>query len=318
MRLAVPFIALTLLSVACGGLSEAPGIPTGVDIDDDEDEIPDANTPEPPEEDSGTEDAGVPVVDAGEPVDDEIPGANVRLRSNDAFDGYLTDAKGRALYMYVEDLAGSRKTACLNSCAVDFAPFDALELVAGNGLDEKDFVRFHRDDGAWQQSYKGHPLYYRTDEVGSTEVTGDGTRGLWYVARDYSVFRMKRKDVAPLGNGLFGTPFLTDGLGRALYVYLTDTPGDASTAPVSTCEGECLVKWPVWSSDEDITKTIMPSSFGPELFGVFEREDGTKQLTFRGFPLYYFLDDDLPGEAAGHNQGEWRVVDPLTFAPEAG
>lgn len=108
---------------------------------------------------------------------------------------------------------------------------------------------------------------------------------------------LKLASSATLGN------YLTDGSGRALYLYSKDFPaasGAAASAAVSNCSGGCLTAWPVFHAD-----TVAP---GPGLhaadFGELTRADGTKQTTFHGWPLYYFANDmqasDIKGEGVGN------------------
>jgi predicted lipoprotein with Yx(FWY)xxD motif len=52
-------------------------------------------------------------------------------------------------------------------------------------------------------------------------------------------------------------------------------------------------------------------------FGVFERTPGdnsTRQLTYRGYPLYFHTPDAAPGATTGHMSGAWRAIDPAAFA----
>lgn len=98
--------------------------------------------------------------------------------------------------------------------------------------------------------------------------------------------------------------YLTDAKGITLYWFAKDTPG------VSACSGGCLTKWPVFYRE-----TVAPSA---ELegsdFGTITREDGTKQTTFRGYPLYYFFKDTAAGDTNGQGAGGvWFTVDPTDF-----
>lgn len=107
---------------------------------------------------------------------------------------------------------------------------------------------------------------------------------------------------AALGN------YLTDGSGRALYLYSKDFPaasGAAASTAVSNCSGGCLTAWPVFHAE-----TIAP---GPGLraadFGELTRADGSKQTTFHGWPLYYFASDTQPGDTKGEGVGNvWFVL----------
>ena len=50
-----------------------------------------------------------------------------------------------------------------------------------------------------------------------------------------------------------------------------------------------------------------------KLLGTTERDDGSTQVTYRGHPLYYYVDDPA-GEVLCHNVdefgGRWLVVEP--------
>jgi predicted lipoprotein with Yx(FWY)xxD motif len=113
---------------------------------------------------------------------------------------------------------------------------------------------------------------------------------------------LKLANSATLGN------YLTDGSGRALYLYSKDFPaasGAAASTAVSNCSGGCLTAWPVFHAD-----AIAP---GPGLnaadFGELTRSDGTKQTTFHGWPLYYFASDAQATDTKGEGVGNvWFVL----------
>jgi predicted lipoprotein with Yx(FWY)xxD motif len=99
--------------------------------------------------------------------------------------------------------------------------------------------------------------------------------------------------------------YLTDGAGRTLYVFGADLAGDCESPPVSTCEGDCLLSWPIFHAE--------PRELGPGLdagaFGSFLRADGTPQTTYYGWPLYYYKNDLKPGDATGHGSGVWGLAE---------
>ena len=48
-----------------------------------------------------------------------------------------------------------------------------------------------------------------------------------------------------------------------------------------------------------------------------KREQGEKQTTFRGFPLYYWANHKAAGDTLGQNVSNvWFVVDPANFPPQ--
>jgi predicted lipoprotein with Yx(FWY)xxD motif len=244
------------------------------------------------------------------------PRANLRLGHTVEFDGYLMDGAERPLYMFAEDVAGSPSSACLDACAKEWPPFDLLEVEPEPGILENEVTRFHRQDGRWQSAYKGHPLYYRASELGSRDVTGDAHDGRWFVARDYLAFISFTMSFAPAGSDSFDAGFLTNGFGRALYVCFDDAPGDADTAPVSSCVGDCARRRPLWSVSEAARTSILPSVMNASDISTFTRPDGVLQLALRGWPIYYFSGDEDVGDVQGQNQNAWRAIDPVNFGKQ--
>jgi predicted lipoprotein with Yx(FWY)xxD motif len=96
-------------------------------------------------------------------------------------------------------------------------------------------------------------------------------------------------------SGDMGT-YLTDGSGKALYLY---TP-DKTTK--STCNGPCAGIWPPLTTTGTATATGDAKS---ALLGTTTRDDGTKQVTYNGHPLYYFAGDKSAGETKG--QGVMKI-----------
>ncbi|MFC5403658.1 plastocyanin/azurin family copper-binding protein [Cohnella soli] len=86
-----------------------------------------------------------------------------------------------------------------------------------------------------------------------------------------------------------GSEYLTDGHGMTLYLFTKDM------ADLSTCQGACLTNWPVFYSD----RLILPEGAPASDFGVSVRSDGAKQLTYKGWPLYYFAKDAKAGDTNG-------------------
>lgn len=246
--------------------------------------------------------------------------ANLRLARTDRFDGYLTDAYGQALYMFTGDVAGASESACLDDCARAWLPFDVSSPRPSSQLAAEDVSRFHRQDGSWQTTYKGHPLYVHASELGSRDVSGDGTDSQWFVARDYLVFLSAARSFAPAGTSSLRPMYLTDGYGRTLYVCLDDQPRTAASEAVSTCDTNCTLKRPVFSTAETDRTTLLPSLFDPSELRTLVRTDGQAQLMYRGWPLYYYSGDTAVGSTDGHNDRAWRALDPISFGenPEPG
>ena len=99
--------------------------------------------------------------------------------------------------------------------------------------------------------------------------------------------------------------FLTDGSGRAVYLWVKDT-GDTSA-----CTGACAGAWPPVTATGTVTAS---GSAKASDLGTITRSDGTKQVTYDGHPLYYFSGDSGPGTASGQGSdgfgAKWWLVAP--------
>jgi predicted lipoprotein with Yx(FWY)xxD motif len=95
--------------------------------------------------------------------------------------------------------------------------------------------------------------------------------------------------------------FLTDAKGMTLYTFRKDTAGK------SACAGDCVTKWPLYYRE----KVGVTGSLKDNDFATITREDGQKQTTYKGMPLYYFAGDKAPGETTGDKVRDvWDVAKP--------
>jgi predicted lipoprotein with Yx(FWY)xxD motif len=93
---------------------------------------------------------------------------------------------------------------------------------------------------------------------------------------------------------------VTDADGNSLYLFLADTPGEPST-----CYDQCEENWPPLTAALGAGDGIDAS-----LVGAADRTDGTAQVTYNGWPLYYFAGDSAPGDTNGQGVGDvWYLVD---------
>jgi predicted lipoprotein with Yx(FWY)xxD motif len=96
--------------------------------------------------------------------------------------------------------------------------------------------------------------------------------------------------------------FLVDSKGMTLYLYTKDTPN------TSTCYGGCAAAWPpLLTTGAPAGGTGVTAS----MLGTMKRTDGTTQVTYNGWPLYYYVSDKAAGDTTGENvQGVWFVITP--------
>ncbi|MBA3378164.1 MAG: hypothetical protein H0T93_04715 [Chloroflexia bacterium] len=83
--------------------------------------------------------------------------------------------------------------------------------------------------------------------------------------------------------------FLADAGGMTLYIFTKDEPGKTN------CYGECAVYWPPCMAD-DISS--LPEGFEGKL-SMVPRDDGTEQVAYNGWPLYYWIEDTESGQTTG-------------------
>jgi predicted lipoprotein with Yx(FWY)xxD motif len=105
-------------------------------------------------------------------------------------------------------------------------------------------------------------------------------------------------------SGSLGT-FLVGPNGRTLYLFKADT------TKKSTCYDACAVAWP------PLLTSGRPKAAGKarkSLLGTSMRRDGKRQVTYKGHPLYYFIQDKMPGDTNGQDVdgfgAEWYAVQP--------
>jgi predicted lipoprotein with Yx(FWY)xxD motif len=96
--------------------------------------------------------------------------------------------------------------------------------------------------------------------------------------------------------------FLADDQGRTLYLFTKDTKN------TSNCYDNCAKAWPPLSS---AGQPQGMDGVTASLLGTTQRKDGTLQVTYNGYPLYYFAKDQKSGDTTGQGVGDvWYVVSP--------
>jgi predicted lipoprotein with Yx(FWY)xxD motif len=93
--------------------------------------------------------------------------------------------------------------------------------------------------------------------------------------------------------------------GMTLYIFKADTAG------TSTCYDACADKWPAFLGDGS---EVNAGSGISGAFGTTTRDDGSRQVTHGGQPLYYFSDDAAAGDAKGEGFGGVWFIAPIDEA----
>lgn len=109
--------------------------------------------------------------------------------------------------------------------------------------------------------------------------------------------------VATAQSTTYGT-YLVDGQGMTLYLFKSDVQGSGK----STCYGGCAYAWP------PLLTPVAADAVLPDKLGTIQRKDGTTQVTYNGWPLYYFTPDQTPGDTVGQGAdgfgAGWYLVSP--------
>jgi len=93
---------------------------------------------------------------------------------------------------------------------------------------------------------------------------------------------------------------VVDDEGFTLYVFIPDDGGE------STCYDDCASAWPPL-----VGEAVATGSVDAALLGTSPRTGGAQQVTFNGWPVYFFAGDAVPGDVAGQGLNDvWYVISP--------
>lgn len=221
----------------------------------------------------------------------------------------LADANGKMLYAFTKDTKDT--STCADTCATNWPPLLADKADVQTGVDAKLIGYTKRADGKSQVTYNGMPLYYFAKDAKPGDMNGQGVATSWYVVTaDGRMIKPASLSIAKtsLGN------VLADGDGRVLYIYTKDTTNPSA----SNCYDTCASFWPVMYSDGK-TPTLK-DGVDAKMVGTTTRKDNTMQMTYNGWPIYYWRNDKNPGDTNGQGvTGNWWVIQAdgtaLTVAP---
>jgi len=102
---------------------------------------------------------------------------------------YLTDGKGRTLYLWQADTSSTSN--CSGPCAKVWAPYTTSGSPrATGGAQQSMLSTTSRSDGSTQVTYAGHPLYYYQHDKSAGDMQGQGSNEFgskwWVVGPDGS------------------------------------------------------------------------------------------------------------------------------------
>ncbi len=224
----------------------------------------------------------------------------VMLFDNDKYGKILIDGDGMTLYFFTKDKDTS-DSDCNGQCVTNWPIFYADTLNIGTGLEEEDFETIMRSDGKQQITYKGWPLYYFVGDNAAGDVNGDDVGGVWFVAKpNYTIMLINNQLVGNDGleynshyqQGQEDVQYFVDKYGHTLYIFTHDTYNKNNYTNSDLSNNGF---WPIF---EDSLQSV-PSNLDSKMFKMIN-VFGHNQLTYKGWPLYYFGPD---GMIRGNNRG---------------
>jgi predicted lipoprotein with Yx(FWY)xxD motif len=236
----------------------------------------------------------------------------IQLATDAKFGSVLTDKDGKTLYFFSSDAAGT--PTCINGCETTWPLYYSADASTDLNLNKAEVGEVTRADGRKQSTYRGYPLYYFAGDVAKGDTKGDGVGGIWFVAKpDYSLMLANAQltgnsinytSTYAVGDGK--TIYLTDNRGRTLYAFAPDKNGVNTYTKGTAQEGI----WPVYESEIlNVPSAVTKTDIGVITVATISK----KQLTYKGWPLYYYVPDTNRGDNKGFLVGKtpgsvWPVL----------
>jgi predicted lipoprotein with Yx(FWY)xxD motif len=223
----------------------------------------------------------------------------LEIAQNDKLGNFLADGDGRTLYLFTKDTPDTSN--CYDKCQQAWPPL----LTQGqptlmDGVSSTLISTTVRTDGSIQLTYNGWPLYYYSKDAAAGDTTGQAVNNVWWVVSGEGN-PIEPATLAVTQTDKLGT-IIVDGSGRTLYLYTKDTKD------TTTCYGKCEQAWPPLLT---LGNPTLGDGTTASLVGSTQRKDGSMQVTYNGWPLYYYFKDHAAGDTTGRGVNNvWYVVTP--------
>ena len=98
-------------------------------------------------------------------------------------------------------------------------------------------------------------------------------------------------------------PVLVNGAGLTLYVFTKEHGGKI------VCTGTCATAWPAAVLPVHTVSAVAGQGVQRSLLGTVRLSDGSREVTYGGYPLHTYAGDSAPGDANGEGvQQTWFTV----------
>lgn len=231
-----------------------------------------------------------------------LPSAFAVREVEDAMALVITeDFTGKSLYTFEGDPKQAEK-ACTGKCTSVWQPVVAPRIVSGKG----DFSAVLRNDGINQWTYKGRALYTYFDDAAYGDAFGinaDSRFEVAAVARYWTPANVKIQRTPKMGI------VLATEAGQTLYrrsAYIYQSGGGHSLRrgdPIRPAVGRDLGGDPRCQRECDMWHPLLAPANAKAWgdWSTVTRPDGSKQWTQRGFALWTYDGDKLPGDMNGND-----------------
>jgi len=212
----------------------------------------------------------------------------------------LTDNRGMSLYVFDGGAPDARAVCEDASCTYRWKPVSAPEVAQATG----EFTIVAGPGGSPQWAFRGQPLFSFEDDNEPGDATGDQPDKHWRAALAVRYFMPEGVTVR---RNHFGGVSLATTAGFTLYIrdrsgYMQGhslrrgiplVPAAGRQIGLSACDPVCLKNWPALQAPPN----AQPSGF----WDVATRDDGTRQWTYMGYPLFLYSGDKAPGDMNGND-----------------
>jgi predicted lipoprotein with Yx(FWY)xxD motif len=212
----------------------------------------------------------------------------------------LSNWKGLTLYTFDGNAKDDHQPCTASGCD-QWLPVVAPLLASGVG----EFSVVTRADGSRQWAYKKRPLYLYAGDKLPGDAYGIGIDKRWNLAALSEDFRPPNVTITALkgygdvvslkGMTLYGGYPFEERVGgrnlRATFLYNIYRKGKALAGDACGEDAQCLKMWHPFLAPTN----AQPSGFWEPI----TRQDGTKQWCYKGYALYTYAGDRVPGDHNG-------------------
>jgi predicted lipoprotein with Yx(FWY)xxD motif len=231
-------------------------------------------------------------------------------------EGYaLVDGRGMTLYAF-DGKSGDEPACAGDPCIRRWIPAKAGAVANAVG----DFSPVVRADGITQWAYKGKTLYTFVGDTGPLDANGADIDRKWHavlVSRHFMPAEVRIR--GSLANGRI----LTDTAGMTIYrrdAFRQEVgihglahgtlglPAFGRMIGARGCDTNCLRNWRPLKAPAD----AQPSGY----WDVAMRDDGTGQWVYKGYALYTYAGDKVPGDMNGNDIYDYLIHDGVNTLPD--